>query len=640
MMKRVSVILMTMIMTVTMIPASVFADEAETASEALVSENLITSVQEEVEEAVEVVETVEIAEEVKEPEVAPWKSYTLYNYISLNEGRTYISLNTQEGGITTPMSAEEFQKAHGNKRYDLNTSEYQIAGYDLSSLVITNGGMRFVERSVAKEGQAYFIARLDRVEAVRAANFRYSADIAPLTTAFNSLGSDHITFHRNWYVTLVTPMAANQKLLTGIQMPNGKYYGIAYTDSFKAIDSRMIPFSKKLSKDQYEIADYDFTNLVLDYEGNTYAYRPDGPVAGDGKDFHYYTVSFQKLDKLNKSTYGGGYLAEGWPSWPLVNTNAADPNGFPYMAGYYHRDYTVTLHVEDGPVIEEPVEEIIEETEEPIEEVKEEVIEEEIVKETKEETTEELANQPEVIEALKEEEPEVIEEIKAEAPKTEASVAEVEEEAAVEEIIPEAKDEIIEETTETIEETAEEVLEEAVQEATEETVEEVTEEVKEKETLEAKAEETAATAAQEAPATAVVTYSNAAAVETVSQPAEILVASAADEAKEELVEIAAEEVPLAEMPEGTLAIVNLISAIGTVFLSLVMLFTGRNRRGISAASILPAAGAVAAIILTQDMSGAMAMTDKWTAVMIAIAAVNVVLLMIRGGRKETAKTER
>ena len=414
MMKRVSVILMTMIMTVTMIPASVFADEAETASEALVSENLITSVQEEVEEAVEVVETVEIAEEVKEPEVAPWKSYTLYNYISLNEGRTYISLNTQEGGITTPMSAEEFQKAHGNKRYDLNTSEYQIAGYDLSSLVITNGGMRFVERSVAKEGQAYFIARLDRVEAVRAANFRYSADIAPLTTAFNSLGSDHITFHRNWYVTLVTPMAANQKLLTGIQMPNGKYYGIAYTDSFKAIDSRMIPFSKKLSRDQYEIADYDFTNLVLDYEGNTYAYRPDGPVAGDGKDFHYYTVSFQKLDKLNKSTYGGGYLAEGWPSWPLVNTNAADPNGFPYMAGYYHRDYTVTLHVEDGPVIEEPeviIEEpeeevkdevIVEETkdevidEETLEETKEEVVEK-TVEETKEETTEELADRKSVV---------------------------------------------------------------------------------------------------------------------------------------------------------------------------------------------------------------------------------------------------
>ena len=121
---------------------------------------------------------------------------------------------------------------------------------------------------------------------------------------------------------------------------------------------------------------------------------------------------------------------------------------------------------------------------------------------------------------------------------------------------------------------------------------------------------------------------------------EILVASAADGAKEELVEIAAEEVPLAEMPEGTLAIVNLISAIGTVFLSLVMLFTGRNRKAISAVSILPAAGAVVAIIMTYDMSGAMAMTDKWTAAMIAIAAVNVVLLMIRGGRKETAKAER
>ena len=418
----------------------------------------------------------EIEEETEEPEEAPWESYTLYNYISINEGKSYISLNTQENGISAAKPAAEFHRENGNKRYNLSVSEYEIEDYDLAGLVITSNGIRFVEQSVAKEGQAYFTARLDRVEAVAAANFRASSCVEGIES-FTSIGSGTITFHRNWYLTLNTPMEANQKLLTGVQMPNGKYIGIDYTDTFKAVDSRMIPFSTKLNKDQYEIEDYDFSGLTLEYNNEKYAYRPDGPVAGDGNGFHYYTVKFQKLDKLNKSTYGGGYLAEGWPAWPLVDAKAADPDGFPYAAGYYHRDYTVTLHVGDAPAVEEvaepveaPVVEEITQTEEVAEPVEAPVVEEQPA--PAEEIVEEIINVVPVIAEIAQ-----IEEIVEPAQEPVEEAAQIEEEPAVE---PAEEIEETEEAAEPVEVPVEEATIEEIPEIAEET-EEVAKEIEEAE---------------------------------------------------------------------------------------------------------------------------------------------------------------
>ena len=412
--------------------------EEEIQQEEIAEEEAEAVEEEAEEEASEQIEEIEEAEEVEEE--ARWESYTLYNYISVNNGKTYISLNTQENGITTPKTAAEFHRENNNKKYNLEGYEYEIADYDLTELVYTENGISYVEKSVAAKGQPYFTARLDRVEAVAQARFRASNCVSGIES-FTSIEDSTITFHRNWYLTLVRPMEADQKLLTGIQMPNGKYYGIDYTDTFKAIDSRTIAFNTKLNKDQYEIEDYDFSELSLNYEGNTYEYRPDGPVAGDGNGFHYYTVKFQKLDKLNKSTYGGGYLKEGWPAWPLVNVKAADPDGFPYAAGYYHRDYTVTLHIGDAPAA---------------------VIEEEPVNAEPEIIEEPAVEEPEVIE-----EPAQVEEIIPAAAEEVIAIAEVIEEPAVEEIVEEevAQDEeVVEEEVAQDEEIVEEIIPATVEE--------------------------------------------------------------------------------------------------------------------------------------------------------------------------------
>ena len=550
-------------------PSSVVENSAEAVQEALneveeeTGEEAEEAVEEETEEEAEEV----VEEETEEPEEAPWESYTLYNYISLNEGTTYISLNTQENGITAPKPAAEFHRENGNKRYDLSEDEYEIEEYDLTELVITTNGIRFVEQSVAKEGQAYFIARLDRVEAVAAAPFRASSCVEDIES-FISLGSKVITFHRNWYLTLVTPeiqMVSGQKLLTGVKMPDNKYYGIDYTDNFKAVDSRTVAYGAKLSEDQYEIEDYDFTNLTLTYKSVEYAYRPDGPVAGDGNGFHYYTVKFLKLDKVNKSTYGGGYLIEGWPTWPLTNANAADPDGFPYTAGYYHRDYTVTLHVGDAPAApaEEEITPVVEETE-PVEEVtpvieKVEPVEEEVtpVIEEVEPVEEEVTPAIEEVEPVEEEQiveeettPSIIEEAAAAVGAIKAIIEETVEEA---EEVPAA---VIEETVEEAEEVPEAVIEETVEEAEEvpaavieETVEEVEEVPAAVDAIKAIIEETVEEA-EEVPATVVEEVAEeaeeapAAVIEEVAEEAEEAPAAAIEEVAEE-----AEEAPAAVIEE-------------------------------------------------------------------------------------------
>ena len=520
----------------------------------------------------------EIEEVSEEAEKASNESYTLYNYISLNEGKSYISLNTQENGITAAKTAAEFHKENGNKRYDLNEDEYEIADYDLTDLVITTGGFSFVEKSVAKEGQPYFTGRLDRVEAVAAANFRPSNSVEGIES-FESLDNSNITFHRNWYLTLATPMTDN-KLLTGVRLGDGKngngdgkYYGLEYTENFQAVDSRFISFGTKLNKDQYSIEDYDFNGVTLEYNGEKYAYRPNGPVAGDGEGFHYYTVDFMKVDKLNKSTYGGGYLAENWPKWALINSGAAGIDGYPYLEGYYHRDYQATLMVGDAPVIIE---------EEPIVEEVAPVVEEEKVTE------------------------EVIEEVKEE------------------EIAP------VVEMNQNIEETVDEIKkEEVVEVSAEETVAAEIVEEENAPVQEAVAAAPVMTAAANTNAPEVHEIKDEVSAQTEeTETVEILV-------PEMIVPQAAPEIAEAV---NNWAAANLISVLASI---LGMILTmNRSKNGSSKLlGIVPAALAILFFLLTEDMNGTMVLTDRYTLMMVLFPLTSLLTAWIAGNRKEDNGSE-
>ncbi len=91
--------------------------------------------------------------------------------------------------------------------------------------------------------------------------------------------------------------------------------------------------------------------------------------------------------------------------------------------------------------------------------------------------------------------------------------------------------------------------------------------------------------------------------------------------------------PAKELPEGSWALLNLIMAAVTAILSAGMLITigGKRRkknRTAKLCSLIPAAGAIIAFVLTENMGLKMQMTDKWTLLMAGILAVQVILAVI------------
>ena len=120
-------------------------------------------------------------------------------------------------------------------------------------------------------------------------------------------------------------------------------------------------------------------------------------------------------------------------------------------------------------------------------------------------------------------------------------------------------------------------------------------------------------------------------------------------AKADKVEVIIENAPVAQAaPQRFWALINLLSVIATAAASLMMLvlyFAGKDRdeenedgeeekeqirrKGlVRLLSLIPAAGAVIAFALTEDMSVKMALVDKWTVLMLVIFAVNIALAIL------------
>lgn len=123
------------------------------------------------------------------------------------------------------------------------------------------------------------------------------------------------------------------------------------------------------------------------------------------------------------------------------------------------------------------------------------------------------------------------------------------------------------------------------------------------------------------------------------------------DATEDLLEVEDEDTPLAKGLTEHWALVNLILAIFTALVSVLLIvfyFKGKNddddeeseekRMGIfRILSLVPALASVALFILTEDMSLPMAMTDKWTLLMAVFALLNVVFAFL--SKKQTEDEE-
>ena len=107
-----------------------------------------------------------------------------------------------------------------------------------------------------------------------------------------------------------------------------------------------------------------------------------------------------------------------------------------------------------------------------------------------------------------------------------------------------------------------------------------------------------------------------------------------------------EETPLAPMPTGAWALVNLVLMILTVLASLLMLLgvigkkRGRNNKSFwRVASLIPAVAAVIAFVLTENMKLPMIMVDRWTLLMAVIAVLQLIVAVMSKKQKESQDEE-
>lgn len=129
--------------------------------------------------------------------------------------------------------------------------------------------------------------------------------------------------------------------------------------------------------------------------------------------------------------------------------------------------------------------------------------------------------------------------------------------------------------------------------------------------------------------------------------------AAAEEVSDNAVPMTIMDSETPQAPAGAWALINLLSALATALLSLIMMVgffrarreeneeTGeqeeRNRKGIRRlASVIPAIGAIAAFLLTENMANPMILTDRWTVMMLIILAIQtgVALLVAKKDNDE------
>ena len=142
---------------------------------------------------------------------------------------------------------------------------------------------------------------------------------------------------------------------------------------------------------------------------------------------------------------------------------------------------------------------------------------------------------------------------------------------------------------------------------------------------------------------------------TINDSATPLAAASTEEITENAVpmSIADSETPMAAA--GAWALINLLCALMTALLSLIMMIryfragreeddentenTDRNRKGsLRLASMIPAIGAIAAFILTENMANPMILTDRWTVMMIVILAIQTGVALLVGKKEHNEET--
>jgi hypothetical protein len=259
--------------------------------------------------------------------------YDLYNLIDINN--TFYRL-AKTVIYTDKELSKNFDKV-------LNPSDYTMDEYDFPNTVLTINGKEYIYDSpenaeAIAAGARYYTATFKQVKGIKnkiggmnGKNPRWAVPEEQRYPDKNETDS----YHADYTVTLYeNPI--EQPLYNFLKVGNSNDYYRLKKTTIVARTVEDFDVGAKINTNQYTADDYDFTNVVLDIDGETYVYS-DHDLTGDYAS--YFTVKYDYVSKKDRINGNVNWFNDerGW----LDGENyAAEGND----VVSWHRDYIATLH--------------------------------------------------------------------------------------------------------------------------------------------------------------------------------------------------------------------------------------------------------------------------------------------------------
>ncbi len=223
-------------------------------------------------------------------------SYTLYNIAEVGKDKWYRLRRTT---ITTEKKLEEYLK--GKKKsdnVDVPTSEYYAESYDFADEILTMPDTKKTYAHISRIGdgldvQGYYTATLRDNQQMVAVKEKVGGGKGCLTSdKYTEEGFD--SFHRNYTITLIENSAnyEAQDVYNMVSVNGSPDYHRLKRTTILAKPAEELKMNATLNASEYVLDRYDFSNVTITIDGETYKYSPTKPT---GLYDSCYTIQFENV---------------------------------------------------------------------------------------------------------------------------------------------------------------------------------------------------------------------------------------------------------------------------------------------------------------------------------------------------------
>ena len=272
-------------------------------------------------------------------------SYPLYNLAQI--GSTWYRL--AKTNIKTQNTIEEYVKGlKPTNVKTLNAAEYEFDSYNFEDLVIENGGKKYIYKCEKNaeaiiKGANYYTASVKEVQAVKekigGMNGNTPRWLVPEDQRYDDDNAIDC-FHLNYAIKLnENKLATEEQDIINMLSVNGSgnYHRLRMT-KITAVPASTLNFGNEIKKGEYLLDPYDFTDIELVIDGETYKYS-DHELTGEYES--YYTVQLDRVVYENKVNKNDNWFNDdsGWLDGAKEQYGDAgnvNPN--------FHANYKATTH--------------------------------------------------------------------------------------------------------------------------------------------------------------------------------------------------------------------------------------------------------------------------------------------------------